>query len=387
MWMMLPRPRSRMRGATVLVSTKAPTGLIRSTSAKSAALISSRAERTPTAPSFTMMPTPPYSLRAAPTSFATSASLPTSPLTAMAAPPALVMAVTVSASGSDRRPKTTTCAPSLAKSSAVARPMPVPPPATMATLPSSVAMNDAPAEGLHGTGKAPRLPRRAPGGAEVHEGLIVVIGASGGNERFREGPNGLVPAKLLEPARAEEDAAEDAAHVGVHEGGVLAVGEGEDGPRRVASDPRHAPESGPVVGEPPRVADHRLARDAVQAAHAAVVAARPPGPRHFPRAGLRELCEGGIAREELVILGDDPAHLRLLEHDLGDEHAVGLARAAPREVATVVGIPAEEAAVKGALRRRVRELHGGHCVRELSASQVDFPAKHVTMGPCPPIFP
>src|SRR5215467_12128679 len=263
MWMMLPWPRSRMRGATVLVSTKAPTRLIRSTSAKSAALISSRGERRRTAAEFTRTSTPPYSLRAVSTSFATSASLPTSPLTAMAVPPAFVMAVTVSASGSDRRPKTTTCAPSLAKSSAVARPMPVPPPATMATLPSSAAMIDAPAEGLHGTGRTPRLPRRAPGGAEVHEGLIVVIGAPCGNERFRELPDGLVAARLLEPARAKEDAAEDAAHVGVHEGGVLVVGEGEDGSRRVAADPRHAPEDGAIVGEPPRVAGHRLACDAV----------------------------------------------------------------------------------------------------------------------------
>src|SRR5499425_2145242 len=385
--MMLPRPRSRMRGATVLVSTKAPTRLMRSTSAKSAALISRRAERSRTAAEFTSTSTPPYSVRAAPTRFATSASLPTSPLTAVATPPASEMAVTVSARGSGRRPKMTTRAPSLANSSAVARPMPVPPPATMVTLPSSVFMLDAPAEGLHGAAAAPWLPRRTPGGAEVHEGLIVVIGAARGHERFREVPDDFVPAQPLEPAWPEEDAAEDPSHVGIHEGGVPAVGEGENGPRRVASDPRHAQERGAVVGEPARVACHRLARDAVQAAGAAVVAEGTPRLRHLSRAGLRELREGGIAREELVILGDDAIHLRLLQHDLRDEHAIGLARAAPREIASVASVPGEEAAVEGALRRRVGKFHGGYCVRELSASQVDFPAKHVTMGPCPPTFP
>src|SRR5215475_16173120 len=214
--MMLPRPRSRMRGATVLVSTKAPTRLIRSTSEKSAALISSMAERRRTAAEFTRTSTPPYSLRAAPTSFATSASLPTSPLTAMAMPPALAMAVTVSASGSDRRPKTTTCAPSLAKSSAVARPMPVPPPATMATLPSSaLPIVDAPAEGLHGTPWASGLPRRAPRGAEVHEGLIVVVGAAQWNERFGERPQGLLTLEAPDPARTKEHPAEDAPDIGI----------------------------------------------------------------------------------------------------------------------------------------------------------------------------
>ena len=43
----------------------------------------------------------------------------------------------VSASGSSRRPQTTTRAPSAASSSALARPSPLPPPLTMATWPSS----------------------------------------------------------------------------------------------------------------------------------------------------------------------------------------------------------------------------------------------------------
>src|SRR5262245_42817662 len=173
--MMLPRPRSRMRGATVLVSTKAPTRLMRSTSAKSAALISRRAERRRTAAEFTSTSTPPYSARAEPTSCATSASLPTSPLTAVATPPAWEMAVTVSARGSGRRPKMTTRAPSLANSSAVARPMPVPPPATMVTLPSSVFMLDAPAEGLHGAAGAPWLDRKSTRLNSSHLGISYAV--------------------------------------------------------------------------------------------------------------------------------------------------------------------------------------------------------------------
>src|SRR6059036_4308423 len=41
-------------------------------------------------------------------------------------------------------------------------------------------------------------------------------------------------------------------------------------------------------------------------------------------------------------------HLGLLEHDLGDEHAVGLARVSPGEIAAVVGVPREQTALKAA---------------------------------------
>src|SRR5258705_1785411 len=381
--MILPRPRSRMMGATVLVRMKAPTRLMRSTWAKSAALMSRSGERRRIAAELTRTSTPPCSARAAPTNRDTSASLPTSPLTADAVPPALRMASTASARGSGRRPKTTTLAPSAANSSAVARPMPVPPPATSATLPSSLAMVVAPAEGLHGTARTPGLSRRAPGGAEVHEGLIVVIGASGRYQRFREVPHRLLTAQPLEPSRAEEDPAEHAPHVGIDERGVLAVGEGEDGARRVTADAAQALEGGPVIGKLAGVAGHRLAGDAVQAPRAPIVAERAPRLRHVARAGPGEVLEGGIAREELLVLGDDAIHLGLLEHDLRDEDAVGLARPAPRQVAAVPGVPAEEAPLEDARRLLVGELHAGHCGRERRPSQVDFREKHVKMGPCP----
>src|SRR5262245_31147860 len=365
MWMMLPCPRSRMRGATVLVSTKAPTRLMRNTSAKSAAEISRRGERSRTAAEFTSTSTPPNSARAAPISRATSASLPTSPLTACAVPPALLIAATVSARGSGRRPKITTFAPSLAKSSAVARPMPVPPPATMATLPSSaLPIVDAPAEGLHGTPWASGLPRRAPRGAEVHEGLIVVVGAAQWNERFGERPHGLLTLEARDPARAKEHPAEDAADIGVDQRGVLAVGEGQDRACRVASDARHAATGRAVRRQPAVIARYRLARDAVEAPGAPIVAERAPHARHLATLGARQILHGRIAREELAILGDDPIDLCLLEHDLGHEDAIRLSRPSPRQIAPVTRVPGEQAPLEDLPRRPVGKLHGGHCHRE-----------------------
>src|SRR6266851_1153285 len=116
------------------------------------------------------------------------------------------MASTVSASGSGRLPKTTTRAPSWPKSSAVARPMPVPPPAMSATLPSSAGTAIAPAEALHRTPRALGLARRAPRRAKIHQGLIVVIGASSGDERFGEIPHGLLAAEPGKPLGAQKDA-------------------------------------------------------------------------------------------------------------------------------------------------------------------------------------
>src|SRR6266542_2975133 len=64
----------------------------------------------------------------------------TSPARALALPPAVLISATTVSSGALRRPDTTTCAPSAASMRAVERPMPVPPPVTIAILPVSFAM-------------------------------------------------------------------------------------------------------------------------------------------------------------------------------------------------------------------------------------------------------
>src|SRR6266496_93442 len=64
----------------------------------------------------------------------------TSPSRATALPPAFVISATTASSGALRRPDSTTWAPSAANMSAVARPIPVPPPVTIATFPVSFAI-------------------------------------------------------------------------------------------------------------------------------------------------------------------------------------------------------------------------------------------------------
>ena len=57
-------------------------------------------------------------------------------------------------------------------------------------------------------------------------------------------------------------------------------------------------------------------------------------------------CQGLHRREPLkplFVLGLDPVHLGLLQHDLRDQNLIRIAGSSPREVASVSVIPAEGA--------------------------------------------
>ena len=80
----------------------------------------------------------PYASTARPTIASTSAEFETSARTNVAAPPAAVTCSTVSWPPASVTSATTTLAPSRAKTSAAARPIPDPPPVTSATFPSTL---------------------------------------------------------------------------------------------------------------------------------------------------------------------------------------------------------------------------------------------------------
>src|SRR3989441_541744 len=113
-----------------------------------------------------------------------------------------------------------------------------------------------------------------------------------------------------------------------------------------------------AVGQTPVVTGHRLAGDPVQADRADVVAERVPEPAHLahPRGG--EAVDRRVALEELMVLRNHPLHLRLLQHDLGDEHPVRVARAAPGKIAAVLRVPREQTPLEAAARPVVRRQHG-----------------------------
>ena len=63
--------------------------------------------------------------------------------------------------------------------------------------------------------------------------------------------------------------------------------------------------------------------------------------------------------EPFIIIRNDSGDLSLLEHELGNEDGVWVARSAPREVAAVAAIPAEKRAAK-----RANVFRRNHCSAE-----------------------
>src|SRR6266480_4900125 len=134
----VPPPRASMSGRTAWVSAYTPFRFTSSTLSHSGlptqridrALLECPAllTRTSTRPSVSTVK------RASATA---SVCFPTSAWRAVALPPARSISPTTCVRGSLRRPATTTCAPSAASIFAASRPMPLPPPVTIATCPSS----------------------------------------------------------------------------------------------------------------------------------------------------------------------------------------------------------------------------------------------------------
>ena len=97
--------------------------------------------------------------------------------------------------------------------------------------------------------------------------------------------------------------------------------------------------------------------------------------QHLVRGRGRERQDVGEARHEALIIGNDRAHLRLLQHDFRDPHPVGAALALPGQVMTArARVPGEQRGGDGGLRcrhgailvapgcgrRRQKKAHRGH---------------------------
>ncbi len=201
--------------------------------------------------------------------------------------------------------------------------------------------------------EAEGLAREAEGGAELHHGLVVVAGrvgaffAFGGRRDEGLGGAGEAGAGLGGAVFGEaEDAEEDALDVAVEDGDGFAEGDGGDGGCGVLAD---AGERAEVVGSARELAMELALnelRGAVEEMRAAVVAEAGPEREHVFLFGFGESFEGWEAAEELGVALDDSGDARLLEHDLREPGGVGVADAAPGEVASVLVVPGEELAAE-----------------------------------------
>ncbi len=91
------------------------------------------------------------------------------------------------------------------------------------------------ADRYHGADGTTGFARHADDGAEVHEGLVEVEHVPDGQQGAGDCPQVALHRVALEVATADEDAKEDARHVGVENGRPLAEREAENRARRVVA--------------------------------------------------------------------------------------------------------------------------------------------------------
>jgi hypothetical protein len=67
---------------------------------------------------------------------------------------------------------------------------------------------------------------------------------------------------------------------------------------------------------------------------------------HLAFRSTGESSQIGKSPEPLIIIWDNSGDLRLLEHELGNEDSVGIARPTPRKIAPIGAIPAGKSAAE-----------------------------------------
>jgi hypothetical protein len=86
----------------------------------------------------------------------------------------------------------------------------------------------------------------------------------------------------------------------------------------------------------------------VEISRASVITEPLPCPKYLIFRSARQCTEIGKPAQPFVVIRDDGGDLRLLEHELGNEDCVRVARAAPRELAAVTTMPAEKRSLESA---------------------------------------
>ena len=206
------------------------------------------------------------------------------------------------------------------------------------------ALDACPADGGEGAVLAAGVLRRADGRAEVHQRLVVVAGAlladAGQGLRLQiEGG--------LQGALHGEAAGQHAHLVAVQSGGADIVGDGCDGPGGVGADSGQALQPLDAVREVSAGCGDGLCCG-VQVPRAGVVAQALPELEHLVLIGGRQRKHVREALQKALVVAAHSLGAGLLEHDLREPDAVGVARAPPGQLAGVAVVPGKQ---------QVAELH------------------------------
>ncbi|CCF97337.1 hypothetical protein RSK60_2030013 [Ralstonia solanacearum K60] len=193
--------------------------------------------------------------------------------------------------------------------------------------------------------QACRLAARTDGGTEVHQTLRVRLDAV----RRRQHGLGNAPHRLLDALVAgkavdAEDTRKHALDVAVEDGRAHPVRECRNGRGGGASDARQRRQCFGIAGKHTAMLGHHDLRAAVQIARAGVVAQARPGGHHVVRGRRGQRPHGREPLDEARVVAQHRRHLRLLQHDLRQPHAIGIAGVLPRQVmAAMAPLPGNHA--------------------------------------------
>ena len=176
--------------------------------------------------------------------------------------------------------------------------------------------------------------------------------------------------------RADEEAVQQAADIDIHHRDRAVMGEGGDRARRVRPDAGQRLQLRDILRHAPAMhRDDRL-RQPLQVDRPPVVAEAGPRPDHVARWRIRERLDGRELRQPRLPLRDDAVHLRLLQHQFGDENRVRIPHAPPRQVAPLPRVPVEQRLLDdreiGHIRRGDRR-RGRGCIHAGSVPRAGLP--------------
>lgn len=212
--------------------------------------------------------------------------------------------------------------------------------------------------GADGAHRAVGGARGADSRTEVHQGLIELPCRASPSRKQAAGKVPYAPLGCRRSARARrEGPAEDTCHVRVHGRRAVLVREARNGARGVPTDAREGRERFRVVGDRPAMVTYQDPGEAVEIRSSAVIPESVPRLANLRGRRVGQVVDRGILPDEAGPVVDHTRDLSLLQHELGHQDSIRIARCAPRQVPTLAPEPGEETAcerqsVGGSVRRR-----------------------------------
>ena len=196
---------------------------------------------------------------------------------------------------------------------------------------------------LHGTSITRWFFRGADRRAEFHDRLIVVACRAFGQQGFGEFPKSIFDRGLRRVVSNVEQAREHANNIAVEHRVVAVIRNAQNRGSGIRAEPGQGFEvvisTGHSAG---KIRSNGVGR-LVQIARAGVIPQSLPRLEHVVLRRIGEVANRGKPVEKPMVIGNDRIYLRLLEHELGEQNAIGVIRVPPRQVAFVLAIPRQEA--------------------------------------------